>query len=89
MPDVVNPAVLIGFALDYLVELTLASNRRAFVRHEWTSLVSVAAQAAALLPPLAGLVCCERSAAHERFGRSLSRSESSRSVVRLPAKVGV
>ncbi|HEX4982351.1 MAG TPA: ion transporter [Ilumatobacteraceae bacterium] len=53
MLDVVNVAVLVGFALDYLVELALASNRRAFVRHEWTSLVIVAAQAAALLPALA------------------------------------
>jgi voltage-gated potassium channel len=55
MLDVVNVIVLVGFALDYVVELALASNRRAFVRHEWTSLVIVVAQALALLPALAGL----------------------------------
>ena len=51
--DVVNIAVLVGVALDYFVELTLASNRRAYVRHEWTSLVIVITQAMALLPALA------------------------------------
>ena len=53
MLDVVNVVVLVGFALDYVVEIALASNRRAFMTHEWTSLVIVVAQAAALLPALA------------------------------------
>lgn len=53
MLDVVNVVVLVGFAIDYFVELALASNRRAFVRHEWTSLMIVVAQALALLPALA------------------------------------
>ena len=53
--DVVNVVVLVGFAVDYVVELRLASNRRACMRHEWTSLVIGVAQGAALLPALAGL----------------------------------
>jgi voltage-gated potassium channel len=52
--DVVNVAVLVAFAIDYVVELCLASARRSFVQHEWTSLVIVLSQAAALLPALAG-----------------------------------
>ena len=51
--DVVNVAVLVAFALDYFVELALASNQHAYVRHEWTSLVIVVTQAMALLPALA------------------------------------
>ena len=39
--DVVNVAVLIAFAVDYVVELTLASDRRAYARHDWTSLLIV------------------------------------------------
>jgi voltage-gated potassium channel len=38
-----------------LVELAVASNRRSYVRHEWTSLLIVLAQALALAPALAGL----------------------------------
>lgn len=52
--DVVNAVVLVAFAVDYLVELRLAADRRRFVRAEWTSLVIVLAQALALLPSLAG-----------------------------------
>ena len=51
--DVVNVAVLVGFAVDYFVELALASNRRSYMRHEWTSLLIVVAQGAALVPSLA------------------------------------
>jgi voltage-gated potassium channel len=53
--DVVNVVVLVAFALDYLVEALLASDRRAYVRAEWTSLLIVVSQALALLPALAGL----------------------------------
>ena len=53
--DAVNIAVLIAFALDYIVELRLASRRGEFIRHEWTSLLIVIAQSIALLPGLAGL----------------------------------
>src|SRR5690349_24533095 len=48
--DVVNVAVLVAFAVDYLVELTLASHRSVYVRREWTSLLIVISQAIALIP---------------------------------------
>lgn len=51
--DIVNLAVLIAFAADYVVELVLASNRRRFVRSEYLSLLVVVAQAIALFPSLA------------------------------------
>ncbi|MEO8696961.1 MAG: potassium channel family protein [Acidimicrobiales bacterium] len=51
--DIVNVAVLVGFAVDYIVELAVVSNRRSYMRHEWTSLLIVLAQAAALAPALA------------------------------------
>lgn len=53
--DVINILVLAVFALDYAVELILASDRRAFVRHEWSSLLIVVTQALAIVPALAGL----------------------------------
>jgi voltage-gated potassium channel len=52
--DVVNVLVLVAFALDYVVELSLASNRRVWARVEWTSLLIVVTQAIALAPSLAG-----------------------------------
>jgi voltage-gated potassium channel len=51
--DVVNIVVLVAFAADYIVELALARKRVHFVRHEWMSLLIVAAQVVALLPALA------------------------------------
>ena len=53
--DAVNVIVLIAFAVDYIVELALASNRRAYARHEWTSLLIVVTQALAILPYLGPL----------------------------------
>ena len=53
--DVMNVIVLIAFAVDYLVELSVASDRMVYVRREWTSAVIVLAQAAALLPALSVL----------------------------------
>ena len=50
--DAVNVTVLIAFAVDYVVELSLASGRRAYVRHEWTSLLIVISQGLAILPYL-------------------------------------
>jgi voltage-gated potassium channel len=47
-----NVLVLVVFAIDYLVELRLASNRRAYVRSEWTSLAIVVTQLIALAPGL-------------------------------------
>jgi voltage-gated potassium channel len=52
--DIANVVVLVAFAVDYLVELRLARPRRLFVRHEWTSLLIVVAQALALAPSLTG-----------------------------------
>ena len=51
--DAVNVFVLVVFAVDYIVGLRLARNRRAFARAEWSSLLIVFAQAVALLPGLA------------------------------------
>lgn len=50
--DVANAMVLVAFAVDYFVELALASNRGRFVRGEWSSLLIVVAQAIAILPGL-------------------------------------
>jgi hypothetical protein len=52
--DIVNVAVLVVFAADYVVELALCGDRRRYVRTEWTSLVIVATQTLALAPSLAG-----------------------------------
>jgi voltage-gated potassium channel len=52
--DVINLVVLVAFALDYLFELAVASNRRSYAQHEWPSLLIVVAQALAVLPALAG-----------------------------------
>jgi voltage-gated potassium channel len=51
--DVVNVVLLVAFAVDYVVELALVRNRSSYVRHEWTSLAIVLAQAIALMPSLA------------------------------------
>ena len=53
--DTVNLVVLVAFAVDYFVELALASDRRAYARHEWTSLLIVITQAIAILPYLGPL----------------------------------
>jgi voltage-gated potassium channel len=51
--DIFNILVLVAFAVDYIVELVLASPRPAFVRHEWTSPLIVISQMMALIPGLA------------------------------------
>lgn len=53
--DAVNLAVLILFAVDYVVELILATDRRQQAKREWSSLVVVVAQGAALISGLPGL----------------------------------
>jgi voltage-gated potassium channel len=53
--DVLNVVVLVAFATDYVVEAVLVSDRRAYFRGEWTSLLIVVSQVFALLPALAGL----------------------------------
>ena len=50
--DAVNVIVLVAFAADYVIELALASDRRAYARHEWTSLLIVITQGLAILPYL-------------------------------------
>lgn len=54
MLDVVNVIVLVAFAVDYVVELTLATRRWHYVGREWSSLLIVLAQVAALGFALAG-----------------------------------
>src|SRR2546421_402713 len=48
----VNLAVLVVFAVDYVVELCLARPRALYVRREWTSVLIVISQAIALIPGL-------------------------------------
>jgi hypothetical protein len=52
--DAVNIAVLIAFAIDYIVELVVACERHRYVRREWSSALIVIGQALALVPSLAG-----------------------------------
>lgn len=52
--DLINVVVLVAFAIDYLVELAVATHRRSYARHEVLSLLIVAAQALALAPALTG-----------------------------------
>jgi voltage-gated potassium channel len=47
-----NVVVFVAFAVDYIVELTLAGDRRAYVRREWTSLLIAISQGIALLHAL-------------------------------------
>ena len=53
--DTVNLVVLVAFAIDYVVELAVARDRRGFARKEFLSLLVVLAQVASLLPSLAVL----------------------------------
>ena len=48
----VNALIFVAFAIDYLVELSVAQDRRNYVLHEWTSLVIVISQGFAILPSL-------------------------------------
>lgn len=48
----VNVAVFVAFAFDYLVELILTGDRRRYLRTEWTSLLIAGSQGLALLPAL-------------------------------------
>jgi voltage-gated potassium channel len=53
--QITNLVVLLAFAVDYVVELWLARDWRAYVRHEWTSALIVVTQALALVPVLTPL----------------------------------
>ncbi|QQS23625.1 MAG: potassium channel family protein [Actinomycetota bacterium] len=73
--DAVNLLVLVAFAIDYFVELALASNRRSYFRHEWPSLLIVATQAIAILPYLGplGLLRALRGVRGVRAAAALAR----------------
>ena len=48
---IVNYTILVAFAVDYVVELALATRRSVYVRKEWTSLLVVVAQAVTVAAP--------------------------------------
>jgi voltage-gated potassium channel len=51
--DIVNIVVLVAYTVDYVVELGLAADRRAYVRGEWMNGLVVATSAVAIVPRLA------------------------------------
>jgi voltage-gated potassium channel len=48
----VNVFVFAAFLIDYVIELSVARDRKSYILHEWTSLVIVISQGLALLPAL-------------------------------------
>lgn len=52
--DVVNAVVLVAFAVDYAIEVAIATNRGTYIRREWTSAAIVVSQALAVVPALGG-----------------------------------
>ena len=73
--DVVNMVVLVVFAVDYLVGLSLTSRRSAFVRYEWMELLLVISQALVLFPSLAafGILRAARLTRLLRIGAAATR----------------
>lgn len=53
--DVVNVVVLVAFGADYVIGLILARPKWPYIKGEWLNLLIVLAQAAALVPGLAGV----------------------------------
>lgn len=51
----VNILVFVAFLVDYIVELSIAGDRKRYALQEWTSLVIVVSQGLALLPALGAL----------------------------------
>ena len=51
---IVNVVVLAVFAVDYAMEFRASSNRAAYFRHEWTSLLIVISQVMSVVPALVG-----------------------------------
>jgi voltage-gated potassium channel len=49
---IVNVTVFLAFAIDYVVELILTSDRKKYLKTEWTSLLVAVSQGLALLPGL-------------------------------------
>jgi voltage-gated potassium channel len=76
--DAVNVAVLVAFAVDYVVELAVARDRRTYFRKEVLSLLVVLAQVAALTPSLAafGFLRSLRAARLFRFVAILARASA-------------
>jgi hypothetical protein len=94
--DTVNRLVLVAFAVDYVVELGLASDRGQYARREWTPLVIVVSQALAVLPGLGPLGALrvlrgargargtQRARSQRSTGRGSRRLVASRTRVRTP-----
>jgi voltage-gated potassium channel len=74
--NVVNVLVLVAFAVDYVVELVLAGDRRRYVRSEYLSLLIVVSQALALVPALSafGVLRGLRAARAVRVGIVVARA---------------
>lgn len=74
--DAVNVLVLVAFATDYVAEFVLSRRRALYVRHEWMSLLIVAAQVVALVPALSvfGVLRALRAARLFRFIAILFRA---------------
>lgn len=75
MLDAINLFVLAAFAVDYVVELFFARDRRSYIRLEWTSLAIVLSQIIAIVPGLSGfgLLRAARGARAFRAGAVLLR----------------
>lgn len=69
---VIDILVFAAFAIDYLVEFTLASEKKTYVRSEWLSLVVVLAQFAALAPALSAFGIL-RAARGARIATTIAR----------------
>jgi voltage-gated potassium channel len=52
---IVNVLVFGAFLVDYVVELSVARDRKSYIRREWTSLLIAVSQGLALLPALGAL----------------------------------
>jgi voltage-gated potassium channel len=76
---VVNYVVLVAFAVDYIVELRLAGDRRSFVRHEWTSLLIVVSQVIAVVPGFQAIGVLRALARRPRRARSACARTTARS----------
>lgn len=69
---IVDLVVLAAFLIDYLVELTLATNKVKYIRAEWLNAIVTIAQVVALLPSL-GIAGIFRAARGFRLVLTLAR----------------
>ena len=65
---IVNLAVFIAFAIDYIVKLTLTDSKTTYIRTQWLSLLIVISQLLALLPALGVLGVLRGARAIRVFG---------------------